>query len=66
MAQHNEEVTKKRTKIDLSITPLRLAVVIIGLTLVGLNEFLSWNISLIDYLFPVAVLLSVFLTQPKE
>jgi len=54
----------KNTKFDHSITPLRL-VVVVGLLLIALNEFFSWNIPFIIYLFVIAVVLSVFLTQPK-
>ncbi|PJC34118.1 hypothetical protein CO051_00420 [Candidatus Roizmanbacteria bacterium CG_4_9_14_0_2_um_filter_39_13] len=56
---------KKRKKLDLSITPLRLAVTIGGLTLIGLNEFYMWNIPALGFIVPIAIMLSVFLTQGK-
>lgn len=51
-------------KLNLDITPLRLTVVLGGLLLLGLNEFLEWNIPFLTYVFIIAVVLSVFLTQP--
>lgn len=56
----------KRKKMDLSITPLRLAVTVVGLLLIGLNEYFLWNIPAIGYVVPIAIMLSVFLTQPKN
>jgi hypothetical protein len=61
----NKEQQKKKG-FDFSITPFRLAVVIIGLTLAGLNEFVSWNIPLLGYIVPIAIVLSVVLTQPRK
>jgi len=42
---------KKRRKVDISITPLRLAVTIGGLALIGLNEFYMWDIPGLGFLF---------------
>ena len=53
-------------KIDLSITPFRLTVVIGGLILMVLNELFQWDIPYLQAIFAVAVLLSIFLTQPKD
>ena len=58
--------SKPTKKMDLSITPLRLTVTLGGLALIGLNEFFSWNIPGIGYIVPIAIMLSVFLTQPKK
>lgn len=55
-----------RKKIDLSITPLRLTAVIVGLSLAGLNEFFSWDISQIGFISIMLIFASVFFTQPKE
>lgn len=55
-----------KIKMDLSITPLRIVVTVGGLVLIGLNEFFSWNIPAIGYIVPIAIMLSVFLTQPKD
>ena len=56
----------KKKKLDLSITSLRLTVVVVGLALVFLNEFFIWGISNMSFVFALAVGASVFLTQPKK
>ncbi|PIZ62131.1 hypothetical protein COY16_05170 [Candidatus Roizmanbacteria bacterium CG_4_10_14_0_2_um_filter_39_13] len=59
----NKTENKKRKKLDISITPLRLAVTIGGLALIALNEFYMWNIPGLGFLVPLAIMGSVFLTQ---
>ncbi len=57
---------RKQKKLDVNITPLRLSVVIGGLTLIFLDEFFQWNIPWLMAIFGIAVLLSIVLTQPKD
>ena len=57
---------KKRRKVDISITPLRLAVTIGGLALIGLNEFYMWDIPGLGFIVALAIMASVFLTQGKR
>jgi phage shock protein PspC (stress-responsive transcriptional regulator) len=56
--------TKK--KLDYSITPFRLTILLAGLVLVGLNEYFGWDIFLIKILVPMAIAFSVLYTQPKQ
>ena len=58
--------TKKRKKLDISITTLRLSVTIGGLALIGLNEIYMWGIPGLGFIVPLAIMGSVFLTQGKS
>lgn len=55
-----------KSKLDMSVTPLRVVVVILGLFLVFLNDILGWNVPYVIFFFTLVVMLTVVLTQPKN